>query len=262
MLISLEGNIGSGKSTFYNYIKEHFSRYYNRPNNKSIHFIEEPVDDWVNIKDENGNLIEHFYKDQEKYSFCFQMTAYISRLSKLRKIIRSSRENDIIITERCIFSDYNVFAKMLYESGKINKIEFQCYKKWFDEFLDEIPGILFVYIKTDFNNCHSRIIKRSREGEETISKKYLESCEFYHEEWLKDEVNKITFDGNLDIGHYSEKLDILKQMINFDTNYPDKFNANDSDDEYYNEYHYDEPKWRKRLYDRTLYQCNKRLKKV
>ena len=43
MIISLEGNIGSGKSTFYNYIKEHFSRYYNRPEGKCIHFVEEPV---------------------------------------------------------------------------------------------------------------------------------------------------------------------------------------------------------------------------
>ena len=262
MLISLEGNIGSGKSTFYNYIKNHFSRYYNRPTGKCIHFVEEPVDDWMNIKDDYGNLIEHFYKDQEKYSFCFQMTAYISRLSKLRKILKTAKENDIIITERCIFSDYNVFARMLYHTGKINKIEFECYTKWFDEFLDEIPGILVVYIKTDFDNCYERIIKRYREGEENLSKEYLQKCEFYHENWLKDEVNKITLDGNLDTSHHPEYLDILKQMINFDTNYPDEFNPNDSDCEHYNEYYFEKSKWRKRLYNNTLEQCKKRLKKA
>ena len=162
MIISLEGNIGSGKSTFYNYIKDHFSKYYNRPEGKCIYFVEEPVDDWQDIKDSDGNLIEHFYKNPEKYSFCFQMTAYISRLAKLKKILKTAKQDDIIITERCVFSDYNVFARMLHDTGKINDIEFQCYSKWFDEFLSEMPSILFVYLKTDFDNCYARVTTRSR----------------------------------------------------------------------------------------------------
>lgn len=261
MIISLEGNIGSGKSTFYNYIKKHFSRYYNRPEGKCIHFVEEPVDDWQDIKDTEGNLIEHFYKNPEKYSFCFQMTAYISRLSKLRKILKTAKKDDIIITERCVFSDYNVFARMLHSTGKINDIEFACYSKWFDEFLTEIPDILFVYIKTDFDKCHSRVISRSRQGEESISKDYLKMCETYHNNWLDQEENKITLDGNLDTTHHAEHLDVLKQMMNFDTNYPTKFNPDDSDGEHYREYYFDRPKWTKRLYDKTLEQCKKRLKK-
>lgn len=92
MIISLEGNIGSGKSTFYNYIKEHFSRYYDRPEGKCIYFVEEPVDDWEDIKDAEGNLIENFYKFPEKYSFCFQMTAYISRLAKLKKVLKTAKK--------------------------------------------------------------------------------------------------------------------------------------------------------------------------
>tara|TARA_B110001452_G_scaffold205789_1_gene175840 strand:- start:8906 stop:9694 length:789 start_codon:yes stop_codon:yes gene_type:complete len=261
MIISLEGNIGSGKSTFYNYIKNHFSRYYNRPKDKCIYFLEEPVDDWTGIKDDDGNLIEHFYKNPEKYSFCFQMTAYISRLAKLRKILKTAKEHDIIVTERCVLSDYNVFAKMLHDTGKMNSIEYACYNKWFDEFLQEIPCILFVYISTDYNNCHSRIIKRSRGGEECISKEYLRSCEEYHNSWLEKEENKITIDGNLDTSFHPEHLDVLKQMINFDTNYPDKFDPDDSGDEYYSEYYFDKPKWQKRLYNRTIDECRKRLKK-
>lgn len=209
MIISLEGNIGSGKSTFYNYIKEH----YGKPGGKQVHFVEEPVSDWQNIKDNDGNLIEHFYKCPKKYSFCFQMTAYISRLAKLRNVLQAAKEDDIIITERCVFSDYNVFAKMLHSTGQINDIEFQCYTKWFDEFLKDIPRILFVYIKTDFVNCHSRVMSRSREGEESISKEYLEMCEKYHNDWLNEEENKITLNGNLDTSSFAEHLDILKQTV-------------------------------------------------
>lgn len=215
MIISLEGNIGSGKSTLYNYIKEQFSLCDNTINGKCIYFVEEPVDVWENIKDEEGNLIEHFYRNQDKYSFCFQMAAYISRLAKLRNILKTAKENDIIITERCVFSDYNVFAKMLHDAGKINKIEFSCYNKWFDEFLDEIPAILFVYLKTSNENCYSRVLKRSRGGE-NISKEYLQSCEKYHENWLQKEKNKIILDGNLDTTYHREHLDTLKQTINSD----------------------------------------------
>jgi len=209
----------------------------------------------------HGNLIEHFYKNPEKYSFCFQMTAYISRLAKLKKILKTAKQDDIIITERCVFSDYNVFARMLHDTGKINDIEFQCYSKWFDEFLSEMPSILFVYLKTDFDNCYARVTTRSRKGEKSISKDYLEMCEKYHNNWLDQEENKITLNGNLDISHQAEHLDILRQMINFDTNYPSKFNPDDSDGEHYREYYFDKPKWSKRLYDKTLEQCKKRLKK-
>ena len=210
MIISLEGNIGSGKSTFYNYIKEHCGEL----GGKQVHFVEEPVSDWQNIRDNDGNLIEHFYKYPKKYSFCFQMTAYISRLAKLRNVLKTAKEDDIIITERCVFSDYNVFAKMLHSTGQINDIEFQCYTKWFDEFLKDIPGILFVYIETDFVNCHSRVMSRSREGEESISKEYLEMCQKYHNEWLNEEKNKITLNGNLDTSSFAEHFYILKQIMN------------------------------------------------
>ena len=64
--------------------------------------------------------IEKFYKDQQKYAFSFQMMAYISRLALLRRVIREN-PNAIIITERSVFTDKEVFAKMLYDEGKIEE---------------------------------------------------------------------------------------------------------------------------------------------
>ena len=43
--------------------------------------------------------------------------AYISRLTLIRQALRENY--DIIFTERSIYTDRNVFAKMLYDSGKI-----------------------------------------------------------------------------------------------------------------------------------------------
>ncbi len=211
MIISIEGNIGSGKSTFCKYLMNNFS--YIISNN--IHFVDEPVKDWESIQGPEGNLLECFYKDQEKYAYCFQMTAYISRLANLKKVLKKCSKNDVIITERCVLSDFNVFAKMLKDSGKINEVEFKSYVMWFNHFIEDIPEILFVYIKTDYNNCYDRVIKRSRTGEESVTKEYLHLCEKYHEEWLNKENNKIILNGNEDTSvHYNYMNELKKFIIN------------------------------------------------
>ena len=69
-IISIEGNIGSGKSTF---VKE--LEYYCHANIKDvkIHFLQEPVDIWNNVQNLEGkNIIECYYDNQEKYAFPFQ----------------------------------------------------------------------------------------------------------------------------------------------------------------------------------------------
>ena len=217
MLISIEGNIGSGKSTFFNYIKKHLE-------SPDIIFLGEPVEIWESIKDADGNLLEHFYNDPYKYSYCFQMTAYISRLVLLKNALKLLKPGGVIITERCVFSDFNVFAKMLFESGKINKIEYDCYKMWFDYFLEDIPRPVFIYLRASPNTCYNRVISRARESEIGISLDYLMECEQYHDNWLVPngepddnwlmlKSNVTVLDGNKDIDHHSSYLNVIKKII-------------------------------------------------
>ena len=82
-IISVEGNIGSGKTTLLENLKD---KYKSNPN---VIFLREPVDEWENIKDKNGTtMLEKFYSDQKRYSFSFQMLAFISRLVLLKKTIK------------------------------------------------------------------------------------------------------------------------------------------------------------------------------
>ena len=84
-IISIEGNIGSGKSTLLENLKQEFKH------NKNIIFLREPVDEWESIRDSKGtSMIEKFYADQDKYSFSFQMMAYISRLALLKKAVENN----------------------------------------------------------------------------------------------------------------------------------------------------------------------------
>ena len=94
-IVSVDGNIGSGKSTLLANLKNLIG--FNT--NKKIIFLKEPVDEWETIKDTEGNtMLQKFYADQERYSFSFQMMAYISRLALLKTAIKEN-PNSIIITE-------------------------------------------------------------------------------------------------------------------------------------------------------------------
>jgi deoxyadenosine/deoxycytidine kinase len=135
----------------------------------------------------------------EKYSFSFQMMAFISRFSLLRKAIQEN-PNAIIITERCLYTDKYVFAKMLFDMKKIEDINYQIYCKWFEEFSQEIPISKIIYIKTNPIICFSRIQQRNRKGESVIPLEYLEHCHEYHENMIKtleNSVDIIYLDGNV-----------------------------------------------------------------
>ena len=202
-ILSIEGNVGSGKSTFLEELKKYYA------NNKNVVILPEPVDVWDSIKDVNGiTMLEKFCADQEKYAFSFQMMAYISRLAIIRNIVRSveDRQNLILISERCLHTDKHVFAKMLYDQGKIRSVDFQIYLKWFDEFADDFPIEQCIYIKTSPDICHERVKHRARLGEDIIPLEYLVQCDLYHEEYIKTMPKVSTLDGNIDIFKNEEHL--------------------------------------------------------
>ena len=126
------------------------------------------------------------------------MMAYISRLASLRRAVKDGY--DIIFTERCVYTDRNVFAKMLYDDGKIREIDYQIYNMWFDEFINDFNQFNYIYIKTDYNVADCRVKKRARKGEE-IPVEYLKKCNEYHDQWLNSimpsSLYNITFDGNI-----------------------------------------------------------------
>ena len=190
-IFSVEGNIGSGKSTLVEYLKKNLTKI----DKYKVVYLQEPVDIWNTVTDENNvTILEKYYSDQKKYAFSFQMMAYITRLTQLRKVIRESPDYTVILTERCLYTDYNIFAKMLYHSGLIEPIEYTIYCKWFNEFIDETDVSGFIYLKTTPETCMNRVSLRNREGESSISPGYLKKCHNYHESWLINS-DSIVIDG-------------------------------------------------------------------
>jgi deoxyadenosine/deoxycytidine kinase len=126
----------------------------------------------------------------------------------------ASKENPnaILISERSLFTDKLVFAKMLFDSGNIKLINYKIYLKWFDTFADDFPISKVIYVNTKPEICHQRIEKRSRTGESNIPLEYLQNCHKYHTNMLDVSLvdcvckEQLVLNGNIDIYENKEQL--------------------------------------------------------
>jgi deoxyadenosine/deoxycytidine kinase len=191
VLISIEGSIGSGKSTLINALKTR---------NPEWHFIDEPVGTWQALKNEAGeDLLQVFYKDIRRYSYTFQNCALLSRAINIQKKINTWREEatrdstklgaNVFITERCLETDFHVFAQMLRDDGMLDAMEWDLYKMWYNyikETNSPLSGVVYVHTPPDV--CAQRIKYRGRVGEDKISDAYLENLDKYQRAWLDHET--------------------------------------------------------------------------
>lgn len=198
ILISVEGNIGAGKSTIIDNLKDHMK------GNTDVMFLKEPVDIWETIKDTktDENILQKFYNDSTKYAFSFQVMAYVTRLSTIRRAIRENPECKVIICERSLDADKNIFAKMLYEDNKIEDINYQIYLHFYNEYVRDYKLDGIVYINADADVCYQRTVKRSRNGESSITEEYLQKCKDYYDDWLftnNKDTDILNIDANEDV---------------------------------------------------------------
>jgi deoxyadenosine/deoxycytidine kinase len=146
------------------------------------------------------------------------MMAYISRLALLKEAVKNN-PTAIFISERSLFTDREVFAKMLYKSGFIEEVNYKIYLRWFDSFSSEFPLHKVIYVKADPQVCFDRIKKRSRTGESNIPLTYLENCHIHHNDMLDRTAtncicqDQFVLDGNINIYQNDNQLDHWIQEI-------------------------------------------------
>ena len=210
----IDGGIGSGKSTLLNRLRR-----IKQIGHRSVTIVDEPVDSWGELKDENGTpILELFYANPTKYAFPFQMAAFISRFENLKKAMQANPQG-IIISERSLYTDKMVFAKMLYDSGNIEHVNYSIYLKWFDVFAGQYPITKSIYIKTSPDICLERIKQRGRLAEVNIELQYLESCHDYHEKMMNTALSscpcddQLVLDGNIDVTLNTHIFDDWIQQI-------------------------------------------------
>lgn len=215
MIVSFEGNIAVGKTTLQKKLSSIIE------NKNDIDFIEEPVDEWLNIKDETNNILDVYYNDMKRWSYTFQNIVYITRMNKIIKKLLTSNSK-YIFTDRSLQCDVNVFAKMLYDDGKMNKIEWLSYNKlnefYNNNFNNEVMYI--VYLKCDPKVAFRRMKKRNRSSEQDVELEYLQKVDKYHNDWInnidKSKYKVLILDCNKDFENDKDIFnDMYKQFIDF-----------------------------------------------
>lgn len=177
IILSLEGNIGAGKSTLIAALKEAHPEW---------HFVDEPVKEWLQPDSTGQNLLKNFYEDKRRWAYTFQNAALLSRSKALRNCISNHAfsASQVFITERSIEADKNVFAAMLAADGDMSPLELTLYMKWYAQTQAVTPPITgHIHLDTPVTICHERIGIRARPGEK-IEIDYLDRLDSYHFGWL------------------------------------------------------------------------------
>ena len=163
--VTVAGNIGAGKTTLTSVLSKHFS----------WHPFYESAD---------GNpYLSNFYHDMEKWAFHSQIYFLIQKVKTSHSI---SKHDKSIIVDRTFYEDGEIFAKNLYEIGKINDIDYSTYMELYNLLTDVLPKPdLMIYMQADVDFLYNRITDRSRKYENDISKKYLSQLNNYYEDWIQ-----------------------------------------------------------------------------
>ena len=171
--VTVEGNIGSGKSTFLKL----FRRW-----SDLVKILPEPVDAWQNL---NGhNLLEHMYKQPGCWSLSFQIFAQLTFvMNHTTKVDRP-----IKMMERSVYSAKNCFVENHKLNGVIVDHELEVLNAYYDFFVTsegvDIEVDLIIYLRTDPEVAFERLKKRNRGEEQLIPIEYIRQLHDLHEKWL------------------------------------------------------------------------------
>lgn len=173
-IITLDGNIGSYKTSILNYFHKNY---------KTAIDVE-PVESW-------NEYLKGIYNTHNS-TYNFQIKVWMDRCWIQEK------SNAIILMERSPYFIKNVFVEKAYEDKTINEEEYKnmlALHKRTDK-LWEPEG--YIYLRSNPEQCFNRIKKRARDAEKNIKLEYIKRIHELHEdkyyEALKNNKNIICID--------------------------------------------------------------------
>lgn len=163
--ITIEGNIGAGKTSLATMIAEEF-------NGKLIleQFEENP-------------FLPKFYRDPEKYAFPLELSFLASRYHQLKNEIGTG---DLFKT--FTISDYFITKSLIFASRTLQEDEYELYRKLFYIINTSLPKPdLLVYLYLSVENLKKNILTRGREYEKNIEESYLQRIQAGYLNYLKEQ---------------------------------------------------------------------------
>lgn len=169
--ITIEGNIGAGKTTLSKMLSEHY-------NARLI--LEEFAD---------NPFLPDFYKNPSQYAFPLELFFMAERYKQLSELLQT---RDIF--HKVTISDYLFTKSLLFAKVNLQEEEFRLYQKLFDIINPQIlqPDIL-IYLHSPINKLKENIKKRNRSYEQNIESDYLLSLQEIYSSFIKQHQIKTLF---------------------------------------------------------------------
>lgn len=192
--ISIEGNIGAGKTTLCKMIAEDF-------NAKLVleRFADNP-------------FLPKFYEDQARYAFPLEMSFLADRYQQF-----TDDTSQFDLFKSFMVSDYDIFKSLIFAKITLQKEEFNLYRKVFNFMYKEVrkPQI-YLYLYQDTERLLANIKKRGRDYEQNIDATYLEKINQGYMDFIKGHPNQnsmILDMSDLDfVNNKSDYESILEQL--------------------------------------------------
>ena len=196
MHIAIAGNIGAGKTSLTELISKHYGW--------QAHY-EDVID---------NPYLDDFYTHMERWSFNLQI--YFLR-SRFQQLLAFKNNPKTIVQDRTVYEDAHIFAPNLNAMGLMSQRDYKNYIELFNlmESLVEGPEML-IYLRSSIPNLVSKIHKRGRDYENSISIEYLSRLNERYEAWIstydKDKMVIIDVD-DLDFVENKKDLESLISEI-------------------------------------------------
>ena len=194
--ITVEGNIGAGKTTLTNLLAQHF--------NARI-ILEEFAD---------NPFLAKFYEKPDQYAFPLELFFMAERYKQLKD---NGHSKDLF--QHLTVSDYLFTKCLLFAKVNLPEEEFRLYQKLFDIMHQQLvfPDIL-IYLHAPVQRLQANIKKRNRSYEQNITDEYLFHIQETYTSYIKQHNIKTIFidASNADFIGNEKHLQIVIEALNKD----------------------------------------------
>ncbi|MGN6247934.1 MAG: deoxynucleoside kinase [Ginsengibacter sp.] len=169
--ITIEGNIGAGKTTLAHLLSKHF-------NARLIleEFAENP-------------FLPKFYENREQYAFPLELFFMAERYKQLKELLQSKD-----LFQNITISDYLFTKCLLFAKVNLPEQEFLLYQKLFDIINPQlIQPDLLIYLHAPITKLKENIKKRNRSYEQSIGAEYLFSLQEIYTSYIRQHQVKTLF---------------------------------------------------------------------
>ncbi len=186
-IIGIAGNIGAGKTSLVEFLT---STYQITP-------FYEPND--------NNPYLSDFYQDMKQWAFHSQLYFLASKFKIHQQLEQTP---GVVIQDRTIFEDVEIFATALHQTRKINKRDWQTYQKFYASIRTAIkPPDLMIYLKCSIRTTRKRIKLRGRKMEQDMPLRYLKRLESLYQNWIAN------YDKSKILVIETDRLDYVNDLI-------------------------------------------------